>query len=140
MEQILSVNVLYHLKILLVFLVFLLSLPVVKRELKRIARLWLRKGKYVEEALLMPNGSFKVDIYNYEYYCKKDLAVFTLKGSLLLTGSFYLSYVLSVGDVIPLLAIINTALLLALLKWEIKKQRRRLEMESVADFCKPYKR
>lgn len=140
MEQTLSVSILYHLKTLLVFFVFVLSLPVVKRELKRIARLWLRKGKYVEEALLMPNGSFKVDIYNCEYYCKKDLTVFIVKGFLLLTGSFYLSCILGINDVIPLLAIINTALLLALLKWEIKKQKRRLEMESVADFCKPYKR
>lgn len=140
MEQILSVNILYQLKTLLVFMVFLLSLPVVKRELKRIARSWLRKGKYVEEVLLMPNGSFKVDIYNYEYYCKKDIAVFIMKGFLLLVSSFYLSFILGIGDVIPFLAITNTAILLTLLKWEIKKQRRRLEMESVADFCKPYKR
>jgi len=140
MEQVLSISILYHLKTLLVILIFFLSLPVVKKQRKRIARLWLKKGKYIEEALLMPNGTFKIEVYSCEYYRKEDIMLFVLKSSILLGISFFLSFILGVSSVIPCVAIINISLLMFLMKREVITQKRKVEDEIAVDFCRPCKR
>lgn len=87
----------YIVKAIILITLALYSTTATKTNRKRIARLWLNKGKINEEHLLLLDGSIKTNTETVRYYDSKEFIAIAAKTLLILFSIGLIAYALAVS-------------------------------------------